>query len=183
MLGLPSWWLVLLCRCCPPVFSRRCPDSCMLLMRCLSSHFVVVSPGCCGSSRKLWGSVRSGQSVQPDVMTNVKTPFFFFRLKGPCGSVRRCSGDSVTHDTSVQGRCHLLASLSQNKHFWKLARSRTTKNNVSWSIPSVEGSVHPTVLCCLQRREASTTTKHALTSAADFMVVNVTNAPQMFIEV
>ena len=27
VLGTPSWWLVLRCRCCPPFFLRRCPDS------------------------------------------------------------------------------------------------------------------------------------------------------------
>ena len=26
--------------------------------------------------------------------------------QGPCGSARRCSDDTVTHDTSVQGKCH-----------------------------------------------------------------------------
>ena len=26
--------------------------------------------------------------------------------QGPCGSVRRCRDDTVTHDTSVQGKCH-----------------------------------------------------------------------------
>ena len=30
----------------------------------------------------MWESVRSGQLVQPDVLTNVKTPFCL-RLKGP----------------------------------------------------------------------------------------------------
>ena len=51
--------------------------------------------------RSVVGSVRSVQSVQPDVMTNVKTPFCL-RLKGPCGSVRRWSDGTVTHDTSAQ---------------------------------------------------------------------------------
>ena len=41
------------------------------------------------------------ESVQPDVMTNVKTPFCL-RLKGPCGSVRTCHVDTVTDDTGAQ---------------------------------------------------------------------------------
>ena len=36
----------------------------------------------------------------PDEMANVQTPFLL-ETQG------RCCGDSVTHDTSVQGRCHI----------------------------------------------------------------------------
>ena len=42
------------------------------------------------------------KSVQPDVMTNMKTPFCL--TQGPCGSVRRCRDDTVTLDTCVQGK-------------------------------------------------------------------------------
>ena len=49
----------------------------------------------CGSS------VQCANSVQPDVMTSVKTPFCF-ETQGPCGSVRTCDVDTVTDDTSAQ---------------------------------------------------------------------------------
>ena len=58
----------------------------------------------CGSS------VQCANSVQPDVMTDVKTPFCF-ETQGPCGSVRRCSDDTVTHDTHVQGKARALLTL------------------------------------------------------------------------
>ena len=44
--------------------------------------------------------VRSGQSVQPDVMTNVQTPFCL-RLKGPA-EVYAGAEVTRTHDTSVR---------------------------------------------------------------------------------
>ena len=51
-------------------------------------------------------SVRSGQSVRPDAKTNVQnTVVALDSTQVLCGSVRRCSGNSVAHDTSVQGRC------------------------------------------------------------------------------
>ena len=47
----------------------------------------------------MWSSVQRANSVQPDVMTDVKTPFCTQR---PCGSVRTCDVDTVTDDTSAQ---------------------------------------------------------------------------------
>ena len=50
--------------------------------------------------------------------------------QGPCGIVRRCRDDTVTHDTSVQGNCHTRNSW---RHFrrksenWNLAKICTTK--------------------------------------------------------
>ena len=49
----------------------------------------------CGSS------VQCANSVQPDVMTYVKTSFCF-ETQGPCGSVRTCDVDTVTDDTSAK---------------------------------------------------------------------------------
>ena len=38
--------------------------------------------------------------MQPDVVANVKTPFLL-ETEGPCGSARKCSDDTVTHDPIV----------------------------------------------------------------------------------
>ena len=40
--------------------------------------------------------------------------------EGPCGSVRRCSGDTVTHDTGVQERCHTRNSW---RHFRRIIKN------------------------------------------------------------
>ena len=50
--------------------------------------------------------MRGVQSVQPDVMTNVKNTVLL-ETQEPCGSVRKCSGDTVTDYRSVQGKCHI----------------------------------------------------------------------------
>ena len=76
----------------------------------------VLCPCTLRTSRSSWINERSNNSaqlpmgsecavcssVQPDVITNVKTPFFL-DTQGPCGSVRRCSNDTVTHDTECTG--------------------------------------------------------------------------------
>ena len=49
----------------------------------------------------MWVECAVCKSVHFDVMTNVKTPFCF-ETQGPCGSVRRCSDDTVTVDTSAE---------------------------------------------------------------------------------
>ena len=49
------------------------------------------------------GSCEVCKSVQPDVMTNVKSPFCL-RLKGPADVY---ADAEMTHDTSVQGKCHI----------------------------------------------------------------------------
>ena len=49
----------------------------------------------------MWGVCAVRQSVHPDVMTTVKTPFSL-ETQGPCGNVRTCDVDTVTDDTSAQ---------------------------------------------------------------------------------
>ena len=39
--------------------------------------------------------------MQPGVVTDVKTPFLL-ETQGPCGSVRKCSADTVTYYTRAQ---------------------------------------------------------------------------------
>ena len=79
------------------------------------------------------------QSVRPDVMTNVKNTVLL-ETQGPCGSVRRCRDDTVTHDTNAQVKIlfpQLLASLPQvhqkkkevdKKSYYKKKNDVSTKN-------------------------------------------------------
>ena len=84
-------------------------------------------------------------------MSNVKTPFCL-RLKGPCGSVRRCRDDTVTHDTSVQRKMSppvtldvTIARSSKNENRPELtpqkndvSRSEETKN--PWRVRTSDSS-------------------------------------------
>ena len=63
--------------------------------------------------------VRSGQSVQPDVVTSVQTPFYS-RLKGPAEVY---SGDTVTHDTSVQVK---ISHRNSWRHFRRTSKKLKT---------------------------------------------------------
>ena len=49
----------------------------------------------------MWRECAVCRSVQPDVVTHVKTPFCF-ETQGTCESVRTCDVDTVTDDTSAR---------------------------------------------------------------------------------
>ena len=75
----------------------------------------------------MWVVCAVCESVQPDVVANVKTPFLL-ETQGTSGSVRKCSDNLVTHDVSVQGKCHksldryleLLVQDLPLRHDWHL---------------------------------------------------------------
>ena len=55
------------------------------------------------------GETRRGDTCENTVL---------LETQGPCGSARRCSDDTVTHDTSVQGKCHMMwcAAMTKMSH-------------------------------------------------------------------
>ena len=55
-----------------------------------------------GSMKGAMRSVQIGVTRCDDKCENT----VLLDTQGPCGTVRRCSDDTVTHDTGVQGKCH-----------------------------------------------------------------------------
>ena len=55
-----------------------------------------------GSMKGAMRSVQIGVTRCDDKCDNT----VLLETQGPCGSVRRCNDNTVTHDTSVQGKCH-----------------------------------------------------------------------------
>ena len=83
---------------------------------CMNTFSHCLSRSCqCVTVRDL----RSGQSVQPDVMTYLCINTVLLETQGSCRSVRRYT---VTHHTRVQGRCHTRNSW---RHFRKTSTSVT----------------------------------------------------------
>ena len=85
------------------------------------------------------GSVRGVQSVQPDVMTKCENTVLL-ETQEPCGSVRKCNGDTATDDRNVQGKCHIW--FQKMFHVLTLLRSGHTPSqwclscNMGGSIPN-----------------------------------------------
>ena len=78
-------------------------------------------------------------------------------------------------DTASANICLMFLRLSAPSSLLHLV----TLHNASQSVLSIEGSVHPSVLGCLQGRNAPATAKHELTRATDFMVV--IDTPQILV--